>query len=176
MKQNVATLKISGIRSKIKASDRWFLKHAKTAFVNVKHFIIETQCFLMNTFGELISENSNLSLHMGSKEHNDCTIHKYYPRLYYVNEETKECKFVKAKYMELQYSKGKSLILSNEDVLVFKDLSYLRMEGIHDNSSEVIELSTFNSLNESKSNILARMSHHKFLICLDLLSFRKTKH
>ena len=50
--------------------------------------------------------------------------------------------------MELQYSKGKSLIKANEHVLVFSDLSYLKLDEVHDHSSEVVELITFKKLNQ----------------------------
>ena len=61
---------------------------------------------------------------------------------------------MKAKYMELQYSKGKSLIRANEEVLIFNNLSYLKLDDIHDNSSEVVELNTFQSLDQGKFEII----------------------
>ena len=103
----------------------------------------------MPTFGMVISESTDFSIEFGTKQEQDCTIWKYYPRLYYVNEENKEFKFVKAKYMELQYSKGKCLIDANEHVLVFSDLSYLKLDDVHDHSSEVVELNTFKNLDQA---------------------------
>ena len=77
-----------------------------------------------------ISKLKLKELEIGNKDEENCTIVKSFPRILWYNLESNQARVIKATKLILQFSTGKTLTYSNDQILIFRGFSYFKITNV----------------------------------------------
>ena len=76
---------------------------------------------------DLLSKLSLDQIELGNRQQEEWTIAKFYPRIYLFNQSRQFAQVVRARKAVLQFGAKKAVHYSNKDILVFNNLTYLKL-------------------------------------------------
>ena len=123
-----------------------------SVFPKLDSLKVKSQHIVINFLSSFISSTmtwnaaSKLKLNeleIGKREDENCTVVKNFPRIFWYSKDSNQARVIKASKLILQFGKGKGLIYSNDQVLIFRGFSYFRVTDVSFEPNEQSYLANF---------------------------------